>query len=151
MKTCRKCKQAKATSEFSKTKRSADGLQWWCRTCMRESARNWARKNRARRPEDRRLSRYSLTPADYLALINSTNGACPICLDDFNMDDFNKTPVTDHDHSCCSGATTCGKCVRGLLCRQCNLTLGRFENGPDPVAMLGRAMAHLETTNAPPK
>lgn len=30
----------------------------------------------------------------------------------------------DHDHRCCSGEITCGKCVRGVICRQCNLMLG---------------------------
>jgi hypothetical protein len=29
----------------------------------------------------------------------------------------------DHDHRCCSGEKTCGRCLRGLLCRTCNNTL----------------------------
>jgi hypothetical protein len=29
----------------------------------------------------------------------------------------------DHDHTCCPGEYTCGKCVRGLLCDDCNKKL----------------------------
>ena len=35
-------------------------------------------------------------------------------------------PDTDHDHRCCPGPNSCGKCVRGLTCRACNReVLGR--------------------------
>lgn len=33
----------------------------------------------------------------------------------------------DHDHNCCPGYTSCGKCVRGLLCIACNKMLGHLE------------------------
>jgi hypothetical protein len=34
----------------------------------------------------------------------------------------------DHDHSCCTGRKSCGKCVRGVLCARHNLLVGQFEN-----------------------
>lgn len=34
----------------------------------------------------------------------------------------------DHDHSCCPGSYSCGKCIRGLLCRKCNTHLHPLED-----------------------
>lgn len=36
--------------------------------------------------------------------------------------------VLDHDHSCCSVSGSCGKCVRGWLCRKCNGVLGMADD-----------------------
>jgi len=47
----------------------------------------------------------------------------------------------DHDHACCSGNQSCGKCVRGLLCSSCNRALGLF--GDDP-SVLQAAITYLE-------
>jgi hypothetical protein len=35
----------------------------------------------------------------------------------------------DHDHSCCNGQITCGKCVRGVLCNKCNTSVAKYEDG----------------------
>ena len=32
---------------------------------------------------------------------------------------------TDHDHGCCPGPECCGRCIRGVLCHPCNLSLGQ--------------------------
>jgi hypothetical protein len=49
--------------------------------------------------------------------------------------------AVDHDHTCCSGEITCGKCVRGLLCVRCNTVLGLLRDDPE---ILRAAIAYLE-------
>lgn len=55
------------------------------------------------------------------------NSSCDIC--GMNMLDPTRrkrpTLVVDHDHECCSGSYSCGKCVRGFLCASCNMALGQ--------------------------
>lgn len=47
----------------------------------------------------------------------------------------------DHDHNCCSGAGSCGKCVRGVLCSSCNWALG---NVKDKVSTLQGLIEYLQ-------
>jgi len=35
----------------------------------------------------------------------------------------------DHDHNCCNGIITCGKCVRGVICPGCNMAVDKYEQG----------------------
>lgn len=35
--------------------------------------------------------------------------------------------VIDHDHACCTGQHSCGRCIRGLLHGRCNLVVGQVE------------------------
>jgi recombination endonuclease VII len=59
---------------------------------------------------------------------------CEVCDDTFRL-------AIDHDHKCCSGPHSCGKCVRGVLCQHCNQGLGNFKDDPE---ILKRAIAYLE-------
>lgn len=48
MKTCRRCAQSKAASEFRLDARYKDGLSSWCSLCFRENNSAWAKANRER-------------------------------------------------------------------------------------------------------
>jgi hypothetical protein len=63
---------------------------------------------------------YSLAPGEYEALLAFQNGRCYVC----GKQPRKRRLAVDHDHSCCPGEISCGRCVRGLLCaadeRGCN-------------------------------
>lgn len=45
--------------------------------------------------------------------------------------------VVDHDHGCCpSGQVSCGQCVRGLICRNCNAAAGLLFDSPESASAL---------------
>lgn len=71
----------------------------------------------------RRMKKKGITASEYLTMLANQFGKCP-CGKEL------ETSCIDHDHKCCSGRQSCGKCVRGLLCSRCNLLLGMVENEP---------------------
>ena len=75
-----------------------------------------------------KLRRYSITEEDYIEMIRQQDHSCAICGCMFISGNL---PIIDHDHSCCPNNGSCGRCIRGLLCRNCNLTLGRFKDDPE--------------------
>ena len=64
-------------------------------------------------------NRFSIDPED-MRTIYLKGCHNPLCSSTENL-------VIDHDHSCCPGNDSCGKCVRGVLCPSCNVTLGWME------------------------
>lgn len=68
-------------------------------------------------------------------------GKCDSCGVD---GDFTSLHI-DHDHACCVGFKTCGKCTRGLLCMGCNVGLGAFGDSPERLRM---AALYLEDKSA---
>jgi hypothetical protein len=80
------------------------------------------------RPENRsQLRRHKLTPEQFAAL----GSVCAVCGSDDRLS-------VDHDHSCCPGKHSCGKCVRGLLCGNCNSAEGYLQGDPDRAEKLAQ-------------
>jgi hypothetical protein len=87
-----------------------------------------------------RLSRYNLSAEDFNLKLKEQKNRCAIC-----DCPFIQTPHVDHDHNCClEKCHSCGKCIRGLLCKDCNFGLGRFK---DDTEVLERAIQYLKKYN----
>lgn len=80
---------------------------------------------------------YNMTPERYRLLLDEHGELCGICRKPCAS---RKRLSVDHDHSCCPGTRSCGKCIRGLLCARCNLLLG---NAGDDITLLEAMVAYL--------
>jgi Recombination endonuclease VII len=88
-------------------------------------------------PEDRarwnrtyKLKIKGLTRERFQAMLEAQDYACAMCREPFGED---QTIFADHDHACCPGTRSCGKCLRGLLCLTCNVAVGYVETYGDVV------------------
>jgi hypothetical protein len=118
-----------AKTEFTKNSRLSEELSQYCRECKQfESLER----------------RHSVTRDQYLKMFAEQGGVCRICgTDEPGAQGWH----TDHDHTCCPGDKSCGECVRGLLCRNCNVGLGHFNDDPD--RLLAAAAYLLSNSNIP--
>lgn len=100
-----------------------------CKECLRAGVRRAKAKNPAKYKADKRKyklrTKYGITAERYDEILAEQDGKCAICAspDPVRGDNF----CVDHDHDCCPGEKTCGRCIRGLLCFPCNIHLGHVE------------------------
>lgn len=78
------------------------------------------------RMRDYGISRYGITVERYQEMLDAQGGGCGICgrLETYTVGGKPMRLSVDHDHSCCPGRKSCGDCVRGLLCNNCNKGIG---------------------------
>lgn len=98
-----------------------------------------AEKNRRKKAAHERYVQktYSLAPGEYDELYDFQGGRCAICA---RATGATKNLAVDHDHGCCSGPTSCGRCVRGLVCGPCNSMLAHVRDNP---AVFRRGVTYL--------
>lgn len=85
---------------------------------------------------------YNMTAKQYEEMFTAQEGLCAICGNPETRVSNGKTwwLAVDHDHTCCSGSRSCGKCARQLLCHSCNPGLGYFK---DDIALSEAATEYL--------
>lgn len=132
MLTCAVCDNEFPPEAFAPNPSAKSGLSNKCKACFREQVRVRYRKDDMRKYYLK--YRYGLTPEEYEEMYLKRSGQCDIC-----KIQFDRLHV-DHDHSCCPGKNTCGLCVRGLLCGNCNRAIGLLN---DDLAVAKRAVDYL--------
>jgi hypothetical protein len=126
MKICTKCGVEKSLDEFYKSKMGKDGYRGDCKTCHKLVVSSKIASSRKLHNDTRTRKRYGLSEGQYEAMLEDQAYKCFIC----NEYPTTKALHVDHDHACCPGKTSCGSCVRGLLCHNCNVALGLLKENP---------------------
>lgn len=110
-------------SDFSKGA-DARGHKGTCRTCDGVRHQNIPLEERREKNLVRTLRQYNLTVDQYQTMVSRFEGSCWLCRKPETKIDIHTGEIqrfkVDHDHACCPGTKSCGKCVRGLLCDHCN-------------------------------
>lgn len=77
---------------------------------------------------------YNIDNIKYNEMLKAQGEKCYSC--DRHQSEFEEVFQVDHNHSCCPGSKSCGKCIRGLLCGSCNLILGLCKDNSEVLKKL---------------
>lgn len=121
-KQCSRCREWKPADAYMANPRIKGGLHSFCMRCWRSDTLKRA---------------YGITLDEYEAMLARQDGGCAIC---GGTNASGRNLYVDHDHSCCPGGTSCGRCVRALLCDPCNRSIGLMRDDP---ARLEAAAAYV--------
>lgn len=120
-KLCGTCDGWLPVSRFTRSISRSDGLAARCTKCERSQALK---------------RKFGITLEQYEELLEAQAGGCAVC--GKTQQENRRRLAVDHDHSCCPGQITCGRCIRGLLCSSCNLHFGA----------IGDSLTHIEAMAA---
>lgn len=154
VRTCVKCEQTKSPIMFAGTARKSPV----CKDCDRDNpGHHWCIDHNGYLPHDkfeiiggkpryrvcrtcRRARAHGVDPFELMKRLGITEPQCMAC---YATEDL----VVDHDHECCPGTHGCNKCVRGYLCRYCNMAEGLLRT-PEIVERLAAYMRATSSRRA---
>lgn len=144
MKVCTNCKTGKEATDFYKNSTLRGGFSRKCKECHKKTCREWDKNNKDRRDIICKISRlktqYGMTYEQYKEMLEEQDYRCLICGKKQGDEDL----CVDHNHKCCPTIYSCGKCVRGLICRPCNSGLGHFK---DDAQLMQKAIEYLKVND----
>ena len=134
-KICKLCGIEKDLDQFKKDHRLKSGYGAICKRCDCKLAKKWREENPEKKKSQHLLNKYNIDWDYYNHLLESQDGRCSICgtKDPKGRGNFH----VDHCHET-------GR-IRGLLCNECNIGLGKFKDDP---TILHQAADYLMRFNA---
>ena len=144
-KQCFKCKTTKPIADFQRNRRVKDGFATYCRACAgqlkREGYARWTPEQRELHRDRVLRKRYGIGLEFVKQMYELQEGCCAICGKPGDR------PAVEYFRGSQAGVLCIDHChktgkVRGLLCTNCNVGLGRF--GEDPAMFLRAAQYVLE-------
>lgn len=126
MKRCTVCLNEKPTEAFNiERRRGREQFMSRCKACHKDYRQVWYTQRggiEVTRSYQRRR-RYGISASAWRSLFDAQGGRCAIC-----REEPTATLHTDHGHECCGAKRGCSRCIRGLVCNACNITIGQVEN-----------------------
>ena len=123
---CVSCQTEKSIDDFRAYGRNRDKYGNKCKACNYEVFKKWRYDNSdrlaANRPEwtfERRCKRHKVSPEVVKHTYEEQKGKCVICIEDIQLE----TCAIDHNHVT--------REFRGLLCKNCNSSLGFLKDNPE--------------------
>lgn len=141
--TCWDCGEAKHVTLFPLHKKGRHGRHELCKACHNRRAKAYRAKHGSSKEVELRVrlkTLYNMTPEVYTLMLIRQGGGCAIC--HRTPEEEGRRLAVDHDHDCCPGRTSCGGCVRGILCGECNSGIGKFDHDPEKIIAAG---VYMET------
>lgn len=137
MKTCVKCGEKKDLELFAKGKNYKDGRRGTCKKCHTAYVKKYYNDNPDKKAAKNKMNTFykpnyivhHMTEDQYNQMLSLYDGKCHSCKDRLATN-------IDHNHSCCKGQRSCGKCIRGILCNQCNTALGLLQDSRQKIKNL---------------
>lgn len=148
VKVCSKCKTTKRLEDYFKARHHKDGRESWCKVCKnkrsveiyaenivhaRKFRANWRKNN-----PGYYLTQYwpGKTPdecfAEYTRLLHKQNNVCAIC----KGIEKHKHALSGNVRKLCVDHCHKTGIVRGLLCSECNRSLGAYRDEPEHLKSL---------------